>query len=324
MSDDQTDRRIRWPRRRWIAAILAVGIVLLIVAPIGVALHSIDQALDAAADRLPDSAERASHDRDGGDLTVLVIGADQSGAGDGLQLLRTSPQGLRTLSIPRDLLLDAWDGGERAATLQHQQGPAAVMRAINFTTDLEVHRVAVIRLKAVRALIDSIGGIEVDNPSALRTREIRGRAWTFDEGPITLDGAQAEAFMRARHNELNVTESDLDRSRRQQLVLTTLLRSIGPIDVLLHPRSLPRNLLSGTGTNLTTRELVTLVRSAGKGVAMRCRFEGEERYVERGTPGLPWQPRRDGVFRVPDEDALMDTVRAFETGRGEQCGREAG
>ncbi|MCB0878110.1 MAG: LCP family protein [Thermoleophilia bacterium] len=314
-------RRRWWRRPRWW---LLAAVLLLVAWPVAatlVALQSTSSALAAARDRLPDDVDRraVARDRSGDALTVLVIGVDRSSSGDGIQLVRAQgTSGLRTLSIPRDLLLDAYDGGERPATLQHQQGPAAVVRAIGRTTGIHIHRVVVIRLTAMRTAIDAVGPVSVENPARLETREIQGRTWTFPKGRIELDGAHAEAFMRARHNEASPDESDEDRSRRQQLVLTAMLGSLSPLDVLLHPHSLPHDLLGSVGTDLTRSELVQLARAARHGVTARCRLTGQLQAVHVGDPNLPWPARRDGLYLVPDPDELADVVAGFE-GDGAAC-----
>jgi LCP family protein required for cell wall assembly len=300
---------------------IAVGLVVVVVATIAVAAWETDRQLEGSKRGLPSNVTRRGVAPKSGDgFTVLVVGVDRNSTGDGLQLIRVeSGEPLRVLSIPRDLLLDAQDGGERGATIFHQQGPAALVRAVSRTTDTPIHRVVIIRLTSMRQLVDAVGPITVHNPARLETREIAGKSWTFRKGSIDLDGRAAEAYMRARHNEADVTESDSDRSLRQQLVITALLRSIGPTDVLFHPRATPRQFLHGIATNLTLGEVVATARSARSGSPIRCQLPGDERLAQTTDEDLPWTPRRDGLFLVPDEDDIERVVDGWIAGNRSAC-----
>lgn len=152
---------------------------------------------------------------------------------------------VRTVSIPRDLYVDipgigldkitrafhfgyynsgeTWDGGAQllADTIAHN-------------LDLTIDGVVTTTFVGFEAIIDALGGLEVDNPYEV---EGFGNYPSFSEGVQTLSGEAALVFVRTRSQ-----DGDNGRVMRQQIVLETIFDELQKPEVVTE---LPR-LVSAT------------------------------------------------------------------------------
>lgn len=135
---------------------------------------------------------------------------------------------VRALSIPRDLyvvipgagpgkITTAYDVGISAdPDRDWESGIASTIATVERNFGLEIDGGAVTDFAGLPAIVDAVGGITVDNPSAIY--EPDSDAVMFPQGEIALDGEAALAFVRVRHQ-----DGDDGRVIRQQLVLSALL-----------------------------------------------------------------------------------------------------
>lgn len=112
---------------------------------------------------------------------------------------------------------------------------------------------------AFTALVDAIGGIEVDVPTALDDPKYPASVGDttihihIDAGPQTLDGMRALEYSRSR-----LTTSEADRARRQEIVLTAIQSRLKAPQLGLASLEALGPLSSGTLTNLTLADLWSL------------------------------------------------------------------
>ena len=105
---------------------------------------------------------------------------------------------------------------------------------VNFTSLIEI--------------VDAIGGIEVDNPTAFGQ---------FEAGTIHLNGEQALAFSRERHA---FAEGDRERGRNQMRVITGIINKVISPSIITNYMSLLNSLHSSFQTNLTDDQMISLLR----------------------------------------------------------------
>ena len=194
-------------------------------------------------------------------------------------------QHVTVLSIPRDTMIDAptckvWD----AATGQLSDdtykvspgdkwhinsaysvgGPQCTVRAVQDLTGLKIDRVIGIDFAGFQNMVDALGGITVNVCRPIIDAELG--TVVPDGGVQTIRGEQALSLVRARKVEGD-TDSDLARIRRQQIVLSAILRQVTSAGTLLNPAKLDAFLqafVQNTFTdNVTIDDLVTLAQSMG-------------------------------------------------------------
>jgi polyisoprenyl-teichoic acid--peptidoglycan teichoic acid transferase len=227
-------------RRRWWSlrgvgkgGIAARLVGLLVIAFVGWATlgyFTLRGAANDANSRISATARRALADPKGGLLgtpqNILVLGSDadrdRTGArADTILIMRTDPDAgrIRYLSIPRDLRVEyPGQGNIKIGEAFAYGGNRGVIRAIDRTLGLPIHHVMLIDFKGVSKMVDAVGGITLDNPFDLKDCAYPGgRNVSFPRGKISLDGAEALVYSRVRK-----CDGDLERARRQQLVVAAL------------------------------------------------------------------------------------------------------
>jgi LCP family protein required for cell wall assembly len=293
-------RRRRWGR--WIAAGLA-GIVVLGATWGFLGYRSFSHGLEKANGRLPREVRGQLAKANGSPLseptTTLVIGTDGGRApgrenanrSDSLMLVRTDPSKHRIsyLSIPRDLRVEIPGYGSSKINAASQYGgPALTVETVRALTGLEIDHVVVVDFDDFRELIDALGGIDVTVPAPIlskpfdcpysreKCRDWKG--WRFAKGKQHMDGRRALAYSRIRVNKLDPSETDVQRTERQQAVADAIGKKITSPGTFIRLPFIGDSLAAPLTTDLSAWELGQLgwVRfRAGSGKSLRCRLGGD-------------------------------------------------
>jgi polyisoprenyl-teichoic acid--peptidoglycan teichoic acid transferase len=192
--------------------------------------------LAAVALTVPDSAVRPAevslvklpHAQgvDGGRRVIWILGVGSDARpgqlmtrtrGDAIQMVALNPAtGAATaIGIPRD----SWvpipgHGYNRVNAALTFGGPELMGRTVGNMVGVQPDYVVVTRFPFFENMINSIGGIYVDNPRRFGDSDLKPRG--FRQGHIKLDGYGAMAFARIRKS---LAGGDFDRSANQQRVL---------------------------------------------------------------------------------------------------------
>jgi LCP family protein required for cell wall assembly len=195
-------------------------------------------------------------------FTFLVLGLDTreenaDQRSDIIMVSRVDPSAntIRTLSIPRDLYVEIPGYGWDKINAAYQRGLASSdldwEEASQLTADTIVHNLgveidsgfAMTSMTRFPAIIDAVGGIDVDNPYELVDPD-----WpevNFPAGIIHLDGEQALVFTRSRS-----IDADGGRVMRQHLVLEGLFNRIQDPDVFARLPQIIASLAGAVQTNI--------------------------------------------------------------------------
>ena len=129
-----------------------------------------------------------------------------------------------TLSIPRDTVVDIPGHGQDKINAAYAfGGPSLAIRTVEQYLGIEVNHLVEVNFDNFPQLIDALGGITYKGGCVVS--KINGG---FKNGGYTLrlkagtheiNGKQALALARTRHNDCNPKENDLTRARRQQKIL---------------------------------------------------------------------------------------------------------
>jgi LCP family protein required for cell wall assembly len=171
--------------------------------------------------------------------TILVLGSDartaktkEPGAGgpsrsDTMLLIRVGGGHNAKLSIPRDTVVDIPGHGRNKINAAYAFGGVKLsVQTVKAYLGIAINHVVEVSFENFPALIDAMGG--VDYTGGCVVSKINGG---FKNGGFTLrlpagsthiDGAQALALARTRHNLCNPRESDLTRTRRQQKLFAAM------------------------------------------------------------------------------------------------------
>ncbi len=220
-------------------------------------------------------------------INVLVMGVDKRPGDQDVDQYRTDTIMIGTvdpvtkqasvLSIPRDVLITIKDpvsgfqyedrinssygvGIRNGKTVE--AGAKQLQADIKANFGIETHYWVLMDFKGVEQLINVLGGIDIEIPPDLAVPDwwysdddVNARYVAYPAGKQHLDGYNAVAFGRYR----NSGQGDLDRVRRQQLVLQTALNKVFGQALLDNPTGLfdaystiiktdlPRQLIPGMG-----------------------------------------------------------------------------
>lgn len=211
-----SELRQRYPRRLRLAtlgAVLALAALVVpssAVKPTEIALVKLHRA--AGVDLSPDV------------VWILAVGSDARpgedmthSRGDALQLIgmNTKTGAAAAIGVPRDSWVNIpGHGSNKINASLYYGGPELLGQTVGNLVGIQPDYVFVTRFKFFQAMVDGIGGIEVDNPIAFSDTYLKPAG--FPKGRIHLNGYNAMAFSRVRHNLLR---GDFDRSANQERVL---------------------------------------------------------------------------------------------------------
>ncbi|WNE97127.1 LCP family protein [Streptomyces luomodiensis] len=233
--------RRRWPRRLRRTVVVLLAVVLIGgAATYGWAWSKLNTEVDLSKveDRPPKGEGTnylivASDSRDGlsqQDKKSLHTGSAEGRRTDSMMLLHTGAHGTTMMSLPRDswVTLPPFTypmTGKRPGPSKNKLnaafslgGPDLLVRTIEYNTGLRIDHYAEIGFAGFVNVVDSVGGVRMclDKPI-----EDEKSGANLRRGCQTLDGRQALAFVRQRHQEAN---GDLGRSQNQQKFLSALAK----------------------------------------------------------------------------------------------------
>ncbi|WP_078888880.1 LCP family protein [Streptomyces sclerotialus] len=202
--------------------------------------------------------------------------ADAGRRTDSMILLHTGAHGTTMMSLPRD----SWvtvppyirpDTGKRYRASKNKLnaafsfgGPDLLVRTIEYNTGLRIDHYTEIGFAGFVGVVDAVGGVRM-----CVDRDIKDEKSGLDlkKGCHTLDGRNALAFVRQRHQE---ARGDLGRSRNQQLFLSALAEKAAAPDTLLDPTKVYPTMRAGLDTLVVDKDTdlrtLTSLFEAVKGV----------------------------------------------------------
>jgi LCP family protein required for cell wall assembly len=171
--------------------------------------------------------------------TILVLGSDartkdskepgankigQPSRSDSILLMRIGGGKNATLAIPRDTVVDIPGHGQNKINAAYAfGGPALAIRTVEQFTGIPVNHLVEVNFENFPQLIDALGGITYKGGCVVSRinggSKNGGYTLRLKGGSHEINGKQALALARTRHNECNKKESDLTRARRQQKIL---------------------------------------------------------------------------------------------------------
>jgi len=267
---------------------------------------------------------------DGGRVTILLMGTDtrdraQEGASrsDVMMLVTLDPisQTAAMLSIPRDLYVPLPGFDQQRINTAYfwgdyndlpGGGPQLAMDTIEYNFGIPIDRFGVIDFNGFKAVIDSIGGVDIDVPHEIidyeyPTEDYGIETLSIPAGRIHMDGTLALKYVRTRHQ-----DSDFGRLQRQQQVIMAVrdkALSIGQIGKVPEVLNVVGDALR---TDLTLPEILALAKKW-----TQIPRENIHAYRIDETMVTPWVTPQGGQVLLPDREKIAGVVAEFlgQTGR---------
>ena len=247
---------------------------------------------------------------------ILAVGSDARPGedmthtrGDALQLigLNTRTGAAAAIGVPRDSYVDIPGvGHNKINAALYYGGPQLLGEAVGNLVGIQPDYVFITRFEKFRAMIGTIGGIEVDNPIAFADDSLKPDG--FEAGKIHLGPWDALFFARIRHDLLR---GDFDRSANQQRVLRGIQAKIR--ERASRHGFIEKGVLSAIQnmeTNASPAELYRLARAAAAvkpSLITTCVLLGGIGNIGGASVVLPYVDQAQRLGDEAREDATLES-----------------
>lgn len=197
-------------------------------------------------------------------VSVLTMGTDvgaldrgnKGGNTDSIELFTINPKTKRITmtSIPRDTLVrvNTDDGADyvKINAAYSIGGPKQTVKQVSELLDVPIDYYAVINMGVLKKVVNSLGGVEVDNPFAF-TYE----GHHFKKGKQHLNGNEALKYSRMRYDDPN---NDYGRQKRQQQILSSVIAKFKKSGSISSANKIMDAVGDGVKTNIPIDDIATL------------------------------------------------------------------
>ncbi|GED30479.1 LCP family protein [Brevibacillus centrosporus] len=248
---------------------------------------------------------------DGNDrVNILLMGVDRRGMknnglprSDSMMLVSVDPVTKRfdLFSILRDTYVDIpGNGSSRINAAIVDGGPELAMKTVSQFTGLPVDRYVITDFEGFKALIDAVGGVELDVEKNMYYHDPTDKG-VYDinlkKGLQQLDGNKALQYVRFRHD----ATSDYTRTERQRKLLAAVADQMKKGTTLLQLPSILKEVTPYVQTNISTMDMLKL---SALGLNLNTQSPGQ---YQLPPMGMFRESHRAGSVLVPD----VDQVQAF-------------
>ncbi|OCS88653.1 LCP family protein [Caryophanon tenue] len=193
-------------------------------------------------------------------FSVLLLGVDERdndvGRSDTMIVLTVNPHvgTIKMLSIPRDTRTEIVGHGtvEKINHAYAHGGVSMALSTVEHFLQMPIDFYVKVNMEGFLTLIDTFGGVEVDNDLALTYRN-----YHFPKGHITLNGDEALVFSRIRYED---PRGDFGRQTRQRLLLQAVLAEAkNPATLITKLDNMFEVLGNNVHMNVTSKQLHELI-----------------------------------------------------------------
>lgn len=265
---------------RWLSWTFAFAGVIAISASVGATLALISPFQLSPTSKVEKSAGLSDFFRSGFQygisrpVNLLIMGIDKGmdtseanqadvfqSRSDTMLLVRLDPDTHKTsiLTIPRDTQVDIPGlGMSKINAANWKGGPDLASEVVSRTlNDIPVDRYVRISTQAFIDLVDVVGGVEIFVPHDMKYDDNTQKLHIdLKAGLQTLNGDQAEGFVRFRHDDLG----DIGRTQRQQMLLKALQKKLQNPMMLTRLPQVFSVLQKHVDSNLSLGEMLALMQ----------------------------------------------------------------
>jgi LCP family protein required for cell wall assembly len=269
------ERNRRKRKRITTGILLVLGIVVLFgLSQMGTALWTVLRGIRT------ELTEQVPVPKPGQNINVLFLGLDVVIKADGTVDLDTPLRSSRSrtdtmilisvdpetnvaalISIPRDSRVTIPGRGIDKINAAHVYGgPQLAMQTVGNLLGIDVHYYVRTNYAGVQAIVDSVGGVEINVESAMKyTDPYQNLYIDLEKGLQVLDGDKALQFLRYRSD-----GGDIKRIARQQQFIGALIRKVTSFSTVFRAQSLAREVVKFIDTNMATADMWQFISVAAK------------------------------------------------------------
>lgn len=200
-------------------------------------------------------------------FSVLVAGVDNEDGGkygrsDVLLLATVNPknESITMVSIPRDAYVYIPELGysDKINHAYANGGIRYTIETVEELFDIPVDYYVTTNFEGFENIVDSLGGIEIDVPFTFTT-QLSGslKNFTFEEGPMSVNGNEALAYVRMRKSD---PRGDLGRNERQQDVIKQILSEATKISSIPKFDNILEDVKGAVRTNIPSSQYLEFMK----------------------------------------------------------------
>jgi LCP family protein required for cell wall assembly len=253
-----------------------------------------------------------SRDTSAGAAAKAAAGAASDQRADTLMLIHipSDRAHLHSISLMRDLWVNIPNHGEAKINAALSLGGIPLMvQTVETLLQQRIDHVVSIDFAGFKGLTDALGGVQVDVKVPF-TAVRGGKSYTFTEGPNTLKGAQALAFIRERHA---FKDGDYQRVRNQQSLLKAVLAKTLEVG-RLGDTAVFRKIFGAVSPYLLISPALDPVELAGLAFSLRDLNSGDTGLFTLPTAGMGTSADGQSIV-LPDPGAIEDIKAALSADR---------
>ncbi|CAH0238468.1 Transcriptional regulator LytR [Peribacillus frigoritolerans] len=253
-------------KRTWLKV---VGIiVLLFILAGGAFAYSVWNSLTKTVDTMHTPIDRTTDKRtkdlalsDQEPFSMLMLGVDErdgdKGRSDTMIVLTVNPQkkSVKMLSIPRDTRTEIVGHGTQDK-INHAfafGGAKMSMDTVENFLDIPIDYYMKINMEGFKDIVDAVGGVTVQNDLDFTSDGIH-----FEKGTHTLNGKEALAYSRMRHDD---PSGDFGRQSRQRAIIEAVIKEGASLSSLTKYDEVFAALGNNIQTNLTFDDMMDIQKN---------------------------------------------------------------
>ncbi|MBL3642327.1 LytR family transcriptional regulator [Bacillus sp. RHFB] len=253
-------------KRTWLKV---VGIiVLLFILAGGAFAYSVWNSLTKTVDTMHTPIDRTTDKRtkdlalsDQEPFSMLMLGVDErdgdKGRSDTMIILTVNPQkkSVKMLSIPRDTRTEIVGHGTQDK-INHAfafGGAKMSMDTVENFLDIPIDYYMKINMEGFKDIVDAVGGVTVQNDLDFTSDGIH-----FEKGTHTLNGKEALAYSRMRHDD---PSGDFGRQSRQRAIIEAVIKEGASLSSLTKFDEVFDALGNNIQTNLTFDDMMDIQKN---------------------------------------------------------------
>lgn len=245
-------------------------------------------------------------------VNILLMGVDRRGMknnglprSDSMMLVSIDPITKRydLFSILRDTYVDIpGNGSSRINSAIVDGGPELAMKTVSQFTGLPVDRYVITDFEGFKALIDAVGGVELDVEKNMYYHDPTDKG-VYDinlkKGLQQLDGNKALQYVRFRHD----ATSDYTRTERQRKLMAAVASQMKSGTTLIQLPNILKEITPYVQTNIGSMDMLKL---SALGLNLNTQAPGN---YQLPPMGMFHESHKAGSVLVPDVDQVQGFIQ---------------